>query len=224
MKPVVLFLLAASPLAAQNQSQTQPQTCPQPSHIAMTGGTFSSQSGVSFQLRNFAATLQPIGKTYPTCLNKLTVMTHGEIFIDNDSLTQVFNEKIGNTESKIKGFKVENGVGHVTLSGHITKLVPIDFSIIGPVTTDGNVLLLTADKIKADGIPIKALIALIGDHLSSIFNLNGVSGITITENTISFSPEKIAHLKGHIASVETTDKGLLLRYGPASHNRPAAKP
>ncbi len=220
MKLLTLLLLTTTAAA---QSQPTP-TCPQPTHIAMPTATFSSQPGVTFQLHNFAATLDPIGHTYPTCLNRLTVMSHGEIFISNEALTNVFTEKLGNTESKIKGFKIENGAGHVTLSGHITKLIPIDFSVVGPVTTDGTVLLLTAQKIKADGIPIKALLGLIGDHLSSIFNLHGVSGITVTDNTISFSPEQIAHLKGHITAAETSDAGLTLRYGPISRKRQHANP
>ena len=211
MKVLTLALLLAAPAFSQNP--TRPQACPQPTHISIQSGTFSSQPGVSFRLTHFVATLVPRTKVLPTCLEKDTVMTRGEIFVSNDSLTQVFAAKLTDSSSKIKDFKVQNGVGHVTLSGHVTKLVPIDFSVDGPVTTDGSSLLLDASKIKADGIPVKALLALVGEHLSAVLKMNGVAGVTVNENQLVFSPEQIAHLKGHIESVETTDQGIILRYG-----------
>ena len=224
MKLLALALFFITPiLQAQSQAQNQPQpraqTCPHASHISLDSGTFSSQPGVTFTLRHFVATLVPRTKVLPTCLEKDTVMTRGEIFVSNESLTEVFTSKLSVTESKIQGFKVRNGVGQVTLSGHITKIVPIDFSIVGPVTTDGTSLLLDASKIKADGIPIKALLGMVGEHLSAVLKLNGVPGITVTDNKLAFSPEQIAHLKGHIESVETTDKGIILRYSTPRASR-----
>ncbi len=212
MKVLTLALLLAAPAFSQNP--TKPQTCPQPTHISIQSGTFSSQPGVSFRLTHFVATLVPRTRVLPGCLEKDTVMTRGEIFVSNESLTQVFAGKLTGSESKIKDFKVQNGVGHVTLSGHVTKLIPIDFSIDGPVTTDGSSLLLDASKIKADGIPVKALLGLVGEHLSAVLTMNGVAGVAVNDNQLAFSPEQIAHLKGHIDSVETTERGLTLRYGP----------
>ena len=204
-----LFLLCPRMQASAN-------TCPPPiSHIVMQSGDFSSQPGVVFRLRHFSATLVPIGKTAPSCYEKMTVVSRAEIFVSNESLTRVFTEKLGAGETKIKGFKVENGVGKVTLSGRITKIIPLDFSIEGPVTTDGTLLLVDASKIKADGIPVKALLAIVGEHLNSIFAMKGVAGVTVKENQLAFSPEQVAHLKGHIQSVETTAQGLTLHYGPS---------
>ena len=207
---LALLLAGATSVPAQSQSPAHP--CPQSSHISIESGTFSSQPGVTFTLRHFVATLVPRGKASPGCLDKTTVMTHGEIFVSNESLTQVFTGKLSESNSKIKDFKVVNGVGQVTLTGHITKVLPINFSVAGPVTTDGTSLLLNASQIKADGIPVKAVLALIGEHLSAVLKLNGMQGITVTDNQLAFAPEQIAHLKGHIDSVETTEKGLVLRY------------
>ncbi len=191
----------------------QPSPCPLPTHIAITSGTFSSQPGVTFRLSHFVATLEPRSKTAPACYQKDTVLAHGEIFVSNASLTQVFAGKLQGANSKIRNFKVENGIGKVTLSGNITKIIPIAFTIEGPVTTDGVSLLLDASKIKADGVPVKELLAVVGEHLSNVLNMNGVNGVTIAGNNLAFSPEQIAHLRGHIDSVETTNEGVILRYG-----------
>lgn len=211
-----LLFLAPLTLAAQ------PTACPLSSHISIASGTFSSQPGVTFRLTHFVATLVPRAKTAPDCFQKDTVLTHGEIFIDNASLTQVFAGKLQATQSKIKDFKVQNDVGKVTLSGHITKLIPIAFTIEGPVTTDGSSLLLDSGKIKADGIPVKELLGLVHEHLSNLLNMNGVGGVAISGNTLSFSPAQIAHLKGHIDSVQTTPEGLILRYSRTAPKKPAA--
>ena len=193
--------------------QAQKVECPVgASHIDMTRGSYSSQPNVVFQLRNFHAALVPLGKTAPLCFEKMTVVSHAEIFVSNRALSEIFSEKLQKSDSKIKDFRVENGMTSATLSGSITHLIPIHFSVEGPVTTDGTDIRLNADKIKADGIPLKALLALVGEHLNAILKLNGVDGVKIDGNALSFSPEKVAHLKGHIAQVITSADGLTLRY------------
>ena len=190
--------------------------CPAaPSHIDIANGSYSSGPGVTFVLHHFVATLVPRSTRPPRCQEKLTVVSHAEIFVSNDSLTQVFASKLGATDSKIKGLKIENGLDKVTLSGEIVKVLPLKFSIEGPVTTDGTSLQLNAVKIDADGIPIKALLGLIGDHLSSVIGMKGVVGVSVDGNTMTFFPEQIAHLKGHISSVSSSPQGLTLRYDTA---------
>ncbi len=201
-------------------AHAQPPACPLVSHIVLENGSFSSRPGVTFTLRHFAADLVPHGKTAPSCYEKMTVVSHAEIFASNDSLTRVFAEKLGAGDSKIKGFKVENGEGKVILSGRITKIIPIEFTIEGPVTTDGTSILLDASKIKADGIPIKPLLTMVGEHLNSVLGLKHVSGVTVEGNQLVFSPEVVAHLKGHIESVRTSSAGLTLHYSTPPGHRP----
>ena len=189
------------------------------SHIDMARGSFSSQPGVVFQLRNFHAALVPLGKSAPLCFEKLTVVSRAEIFVSNQVLNVIFSEKLKKSDSKIKDFKVKNGLSSATLSGSITRLIPIHFAVEGPVTTNGTDVRLSADRIKADGIPVKALLAVVGEHLNSVLKMNGMSGVSVEEDALLFSPEKVAHLKGHITQVATSPEGLTLRYGPdATHH------
>ena len=185
------------------------------SHISISNGTFSPQPGVMFHLRHFVATLVPMGTKAPACNQKMTVVSHAEIFIDNDSLTKVFTAKLDAAGSKIKGFKVANGEGKVTLSGSITRVIPVQFTVEGPVTTDGTAILVEAKALSADGVPVKSLLALIGQHLNSVLGLKGMDGITVNEDVLSFSPERVGHLRGHIDSVQTSSAGLTLRMSKA---------
>lgn len=211
--PKCIFALTAS-LAWPFCGFARASVCPaSSSHIVMESGSYSSEPGVEFVLHHFVATLVPMGKTAPTCLQKMTDVAHATIFVSNESLTQVFAKKLSESDSKIRDFKIVHGEGKVSLTGEIVKLVPIKFSIEGPVSTDGTRLMINASKIDADGIPIKMLLGLVGEHLSSVLGLKGVDGVSVEGNTMSFLPEKIAHLKGYIASVEASPAGLTLHYG-----------
>ena len=205
-------LLIASALHAQSDP------CPSsPSHVSIAKGALSPQPGVTFDLRHFRATLVPRGKRAPSCYLKTTLVEHADIFISNESLTGVFAEKMSRSETLIRNLVIKNGLTSVALSGTIKKVVPIAFTIEGPVTTDGTSILMHADKIKADGIPIKALLAMVGEHLNSILALKGANGIQVTGNTLSVSPEQVAHLQGYIAGVQTSPQGLTLHYAPRPH-------
>ena len=214
-----LLLLTGTSVIGLRSASAQQACPPGPTHIEIANGTFGSQPGVSFQLRHFTANMVPLGRTAPLCFQKMTVVSHAEIYISNDSLTRIFSAKLGATDSKIKGLKIENGLNKVTLSGEIVKVIPLKFSVEGPVTTDGKSLLLNATKINADGIPIKALLGLLGDQLSSVMGFQGVNGVSVDGNTMSFFPEQIAHLKGHITGVDSSEQGLTLHYGRATAPR-----
>ena len=211
---LLLFLLSLPGVFAHGQAAKCPDA---PSHIVVEEGSYSPQTGVDFVLHHFSATLVPLGKKEPMCLEKMTEVAHAVIFVSNESLTRVFATKLGETGSKIRNFTVQQGIGTVTLSGEITKLIPIKFSIEGPVTTDGNVISMNATKIVADGIPVKPLLTMVGAHLGSMLTFKGVGGVTVDGNTMSFSPEKIAHLKGYITAVDATPQGLTLHYGRKPH-------
>lgn len=211
MKRTLSLLL---PLLCSTALHAQTESCsPLSSRINLASGAFSARPGVTFKLHQFSATLVPRGKTSPACFQKLMIVDHADIFVSNESLTSVFAEKICASRSKIRNLKVTNTADGGTLSGTVDKMkMPIDFSIQGPITTDGQYVTITAAKIKADGIPVKGLLSLIGEQLSSILVLGDVKGLIVGDNTLSFSPEKVANLKGNIASVQTSPEGLTLHY------------
>lgn len=224
----VVGSMAVVCIGVSSMLHAQAPPCPPPNaHISIDSGTYGPQPGVTFRLRHFTGTLTPQGHSAPLCYLKQTLLTRAEIYASDDSLTEVFASKLDASGSKIKDFKVTNVPGQVTLSGKIVKVIPINFSVKGTITTDGSLLLLHADKIDADGIPVKALLGMIGEHLSAVLNMRGVGGVSVEDNTIRFAPEKIAHLIGHIQSVESMQSGLILRYSSvrsAPHrSKPAAQ-
>lgn len=224
-----LYLLIAAALlsAVTLHAQTAP-ACPPPiSHIHVESGSFSTQPGATFRLKSFSADLVPRGHIAPLCYVKLTVVQHGEIIADDASLGKVFTAKLAKGNSKIKNFKVVNDPQKVTLSGTLKKIVPVKFTIEGTLSTDGTSISLHATTFKADGIPVKGLLEIFGKELSSVVKVKNVQGVSVQQDTISFKPELLANLKGHITAVSNVEGALVLRYGPGvanerPHDAPAA--
>lgn len=179
----------------------------------MEKGQYSPLEGAMFNLQDFAATMVARGKSSPLCFARTTEVQHGEVFISAESLTKLFAQKVEQSKSSISELKVEVKDNAAHLSGKVHKGIDIPFEIEGPISSDGTLLILHAKKIKAEGIPVKGLLGMVGVHLGSMLGSEGVSGVSATGDTLVFEPVKIAHVRGRITSAQLTSKGLALVFG-----------
>ncbi len=208
-RPLACLLLTVAPLCLA----AQPDKCPPfPSRIDVESGIYSSQPGVTFKLRGFAADMVSRGKRSPLCFLRVALVEYGEVFVSSESLSHVFERKLKQANSKVSDVKIETGEGTARLSGKVKKLVPIPFTIEGPVSTDGTVITLEGKTIKAAGVPVKGLLEMVGSHISSLMNANNVSGVRVNGNNLSFEPEQLGHIKGHIDQAVASPQGLTLKY------------
>ncbi len=206
---LTFLLLTAAPLSFA----AEPVKCPPfPSRIDVESGAYSSQPGVTFKLREFAADMVSRGKISPLCFLRVAVVEHGEVFVSSESLSHIFERKLKEGNSNVSDVKLETGEGTARLTGKVKKLVPIPFTIEGPVSTDGTVINLEAKTIKAVGIPVKGLLEMVGAHLSSLMSSGNLNGVKTTGNKISFVPEQLGHIKGHIDQAVASPHGLTLKY------------
>lgn len=207
---IAWFLLAPAFAAAKKVH------CPAPvTRLAMDKGQYSPMDGVTFDLVHFDASMIARGKTAPLCFQRLTNVHHGDVTVSPQSLSHEFESKMKQSNSKISDFKIETKEHSVAMSGKVKKIIDIPFSIEGPVSTDGESLIFHADHIKAAGIPVKGLLGILGDHLSSLLHSESVKGVVVKDNTIVFQTEQIAHVRGHIASADVTPQGLFVKFSDA---------
>jgi hypothetical protein len=193
-----------------------PLKCPPPTaEINIVNGIYSSQPGVVFQLRGFVGHVVPRGKHPPLCYVKFTQLERGEIFVSSESLSNIFTQKLEDASSKLKNVKIETGDKTVRITGKFKKVVPVSFEIDGPVSTDGTGITIEALKIKAEGIPVKGLLELLGKHLNSLMGGENFNGVSVQGNSLTFQPAQLAQLRGHIESAIASPAGLTLRYGSA---------
>lgn len=175
-------------------------------------GQYSPQPGAVFELSDFAATLVARGKTQPLCSMRTTEVEHGDVFITPESLSRIFNRKATQAKSNISDIKIEIDKGTLHLKGKMHKKIDIPFDIEGSVSTDGANLILHANKIHAEGLPVKGLLHMVGMHLSSLMQGDKMNGVTATEDTLIFEPEKISHIRGKIASATVANNGLAISF------------
>lgn len=221
-RPTGLFIplaLVASALAAPPAPPAPPKCPPPVAAIHIPSGSYSSQPDVTFQLRGFTGQLIPRGKRAPYCYLKYTQLERGEIFVTSQSLSNIFSSKLQDASSPLSDVRIETGDALAKISGKVKKVVPIDFAIEGPITTDGDGIIIEAKKIKADGIPVKGLLEMLGKHLNSLMGGEDVDGVSVKENFLTFQPAHLAQLRGHIESAVATPEGLTIRYLPTHRER-----
>lgn len=204
---VIVALLASYGAGAADKSDKS--NCPQPvTTLSMDRGEYSSIPGAAIGLQHFAARMVARGKTQPLCSARTTEIEHGEVFISTESLTKIFGQKIEHSNSKISDLLVEVKDDEVHLKGKVHKGIDIPFEVDGPVSTDGTNLKLEGKKVKAEHLPVKALMGMVGMHLSSLLQSEQQQGVTAQGNTLIFEPAKISHVEGRISAVRVTSKGI----------------
>ena len=211
MKLIVIFATAIALIPSLGR--TELLKCPPPrSAISIMNGIYEAQPGVVFQLHGFSGSLVPRGNRPPLCYVKETHLERGDIFVSSRSLSNIFTQKLEDARSQVQDVNIETGEGVARITGKIKKVVPLSFEIDGPVSTDGIGITIEAQKIRAEGIPIKGLLELVGTHLSSLMGGGNVNGVTVLGNRLTFNPAELAHLRGHIETAAATQAGLTLHY------------
>lgn len=198
--------------------------CPQPvTYLSMDRGEYSSMPGAVFGLQHFAARMVSRGKTQPLCSARTTQIQHGEIFISTQTIARIFGQKIKQSGSKISDLEIEVKNDELHMKGKVHKGIDIPFEVAGPVSTDGTNLKLEARKVKAEHLPVKALMGMVGMHLASLLQAEQEQGVTAQKNTLIFEPDKIAHIQGRIAAVRLTPKGVDISFSESRPRQRAAR-
>lgn len=190
-------------------------TCPAPvTTMEMQKGDYSPLPGAVFNLQNFAAVMVARGKQMPLCLARTANIQRGQVFMTDASLTKMFTQKLHQAASPVKDLAVSMSEERIKLTGKVHQGTDMPFDVEGPLSTDGTMLMLHVTKIKAEGIPVKALLGLVGKNLASLFDSAPSSGVLVRENTIIIDPLKIAHVRGRIQSARLVAHGVVINFGP----------
>jgi hypothetical protein len=215
------MLLILPAVLVASGGATDPVRCPaRVTRMKLERGSYSPQPGAEYDLRGFEAEMVARGKSAPLCFVRTTQIRSGEVFVSNESLTHMFQQKLAQKgDSKVSDVKIETRDDNtVHLSGKIKKKISMPFDIEGPVSTDGRNLILQAKKIDAGKLPIKWLLGMLGDNLAKMIGSETISGVVAKNNTLIFQPAQIAHVEGHIEKLQTTSKGLMITFTQVQQN------
>lgn len=186
--------------------------CPTTSAMNINKGRYAARPGVEFTLENYSAHMVPRGKQSPMCFIKMNQIEHGHIVVSDASLSKLFDQKLSRA-GKITGLKVQAKEGRIVLSGTAHKGVPLPFTVEGPVDTDGRLIRLHAEKVKAAGLPIKGLLEMLGMELGSLLNPGSDKGVTVQENTIIFDPAVLGNVSGYIEQLKILGQNVVVDFG-----------
>ena len=210
----LIFFLVNAGLA----HAAEPLKCPKsPTRLAMDRGEYTSAPNVVFTLENFAAIMIPRGSRLPLCIAKTTNIEHGRVTVSAAGLTQMFDRKLQLSKThSLSDVKVETKGDHVIVRGKVHKVLAIPFEIEGPVHADGTAICLSAQKIKAAGVPVKGLLNMVGVELGSLINPDATQGaVTVQDNSLLFHPDILANIRGHLTNVTVAKDELVVDFGPA---------
>lgn len=139
-----------------------------------------------------------------------------EVAISPSSLSSLMNSYVlGYQGAPIRNVSMTIEGNRIKQKGTIHKGVDVKFEIDGSlsVTADGNIR-MHADKIKAEHIPVKGLLHLLGEDLSKLVNQNVGSGMKIEGDDIILMPSTLTpppHMEGRVTRV-AIQNGKIVQY------------
>ncbi len=123
--------------------------------------------------------------------------------------------------SPLKNIKISGDGEQVTISGTLHKVIPIPIAISGTLSVAAaNNIELRVTKIDVLKVPVKGLLGKFHVQLSDLFK-GGVSGLTVTGNTILFDTQQLLpppHIRGTLTKVRIKNPDLEEIYGNAKQD------
>jgi len=213
---VLLLLLLVLSTVANGADQP---TCPDSaSQIEITSGNYSPIEGVTFVLSGFSGRMVPRDKKAPGCLMRVTQVERGRVTVTARSLTKLFQRKT-KARGNLEDVQVEFKGDHVLLSGKMRNSLPVQFQVEGPISAQGDAIEMHVESIKAEKIPVKGFLNLIGENLSSIVGANSAEGISVKGDTLTFRLEAFGNISGRLKSANIGSNALNVEFQPAAASK-----
>ena len=188
--------------------------------IQMKSVNFRLADNIALEVRSLRGTLVPSRPPIPVTFDDVTSfdvdVDAAEVAIAPADLTALMNSYVlASGRSPIHNVSMEIVGDRIKQKGAIHKGIDMAFEIEGTLSAsaDGNIQ-MHADKIKSDHIPVKGLLHLIGDNLSSIVKTNATPGMKVEGDNIILIPSVLTpppHIRGRIVRVQIQD-GKIIQY------------
>jgi hypothetical protein len=188
--------------------------------IEMKNIDFRIADDIVLEIRALRGILKPARDGEPVTFDDVSsfdvITGTAEIAISPESLGALMNSYVLAGEgSPIRNVSVELDGGRIKEKGTLHKGVPLGFEIEGSLSAsaDGNIV-MHADKIKSEHIPIKGLLHLFGDSLASLVKNSAGRGMKVEGDNIILLPDLMTpppHLHGRVTRV-AVENGKIVQY------------
>ena len=215
------------------------------SHPAVHSGRAAGQNGaVSFQMRNvnlflsrdivlgvqalrgrLQRTKSNVPVTFDDSDSFLVDVDTAEIRLSAASLGALMNEYVFNFQgAPIKDVAVTFENGRLVQTGK-TKGLTFKIEASLSVTDDGKVR-VHSEKIKAEHLPVKGLLHLLGADLEKLIHENPGRGVQVEGDDLILAPEALTpppHIHGRVARVSIDANSVIMTFD-SGHHSPALVP
>jgi hypothetical protein len=199
--------------------------------IQMKNVDFRIADDIVLEIRALRGILKPAWAGEPVTFDDVSsfdvAVDTAEIAVTPKSLGVLMNSYIlGYEGSPIRNVSVELEGDRIKQKGRLHKGIGIEFEIEGRLSAsaDGNIV-MHAEKVKADHIPVKGLLHLFGDDLADLVK-HGGRGMRVEGDDIILMPQEMTpppHLHGRVTRVAIED-GKIVQYMDSGLRLSALRP
>jgi len=200
--------------------------------IQMKNVDFRIADDIVLEIRALRGALKPSQAGEPVTFDDVgsfnVAVDTAEIAVTPESLGALMNSYVlGYEGSPIRDVSIEIKDGRIKQKGRLHKGIGVAFEIEGSLSAnaDGNIV-LHADKIKADHIPVKGLLHLFGDDLADLIKQGAGRGMKVEGDDIILMPEAMTpppHIHGRVTRV-AIEGGKIVQYMDSGLRMAALRP
>jgi hypothetical protein len=140
------------------------------------------------------------------------------ISITTDALANVLNQyAFVSADSPIKAVRITVNDNKLKIKGRLHSKGDLPFESEGSlsVTPEGEIRVHT-EKLKAEHLPVKGLMDLLGEPISKLIDTRKVSGLRADKDDLLLDPSELLpppHIHGHLRSITVVGNEVVQEYG-----------
>src|SRR5581483_4405188 len=156
----------------------------------------------------------------------MIVIRSAKISVPLESLSNALNQYVlSASDAPIKSVHIAANGNKLKIKGRLHAKGDVPFETDGElsVTADSKIRVHT-DKIKAEHLPVKGLMDLLGKDLSKLIDTRKVPGLTLDKDDLLLTPSELfppPHIQGKLQSISIAGNEIVQQYG--GNAMPAAR-
>lgn len=145
-------------------------------------------------------------------------ITYAEISIACDALARVLNENVFSADdAPIKEISIRNDGNTLLIKGKLRKMGSLSFEMTGTLspTPDGRIR-LHGGKIRAEHLPVKGLMDLLGVDIARLINTKKVRGVITDQDDLLLNATEILpppQIEGQVTAVRLQGSEIVQTFG-----------
>jgi hypothetical protein len=151
-------------------------------------------------------------------LSYVVAIDSGEVGVSMASMTHAMNTYVfGEPDAPLKNLQLSAEGSQIRQKGTLKKGIGIPFEMVGTIsaTPEGKIR-IHPTQIKAEHVPVKGLLKLLGLDMAKLINTRNAKGVTVDDNDIILDPTQMLpppRMRGRVTSVRVQGDDIVQIFG-----------